>query len=386
MGLLLSPSLLGPAQGLMSAAPAAVAAPVVAQAAAPASGGLLAMFAPKAAQSPLYQAFDQRRNVLTNMLLSGVGAESPLERMRGMAQGIAAGRQQDSAYKTELDNQRKQQDQINKTMELLTKQRPDLVPWVENGSITPAEAFKILYSGNGDAGVYGTPIYGTDANGKQVLGVIGKDGTFKQLDTGGVTPTPGVQWQDFGTYRQGFGKGGQPLTPQITKDNYGEAFDTGRGGAEGKARGEANVSLPGDLLTAEQTVNEIDQLINHPGLDSIVGPLDQYRGDVVLGPEGRDAKARLEQLKGRAFLQAYALLKGGGAITEVEGVKAEQAMARLNRAQDEKTFRAALKDLRDAVGAGVEKLRQRAGQPAIPPTAPAANRATSGVQWTIEGE
>jgi hypothetical protein len=78
-----------------------------------------------------------------------------------------------------------------------------------------AQIAKMKKEGTGGNGVYGTPIYGTDENGNVTLGVITKDGQFKRLDTGTTTPTPGVTFQNFGTYRQGFGKGGQPLTPRI---------------------------------------------------------------------------------------------------------------------------------------------------------------------------
>jgi flagellar protein FlgJ len=80
-----------------------------------------------------------------------------------------------------------------------------------------------------------------------------------------------------------------------------------------------------------------------------------------MGSQGRDALARYDQLKGKAFLQAYSTLRGGGAITEVEGEKATNALARLNRAQDEETARTALKDFRDVVQTGVQRLRERAG-------------------------
>lgn len=60
------------------------------------------------------------------------------------------------------------------------------------------------------------------------------------------------------------------------------------------------------------------------------------------------------------------MLKGGGQITEIEGMKAEQAMARMDRAQSEAEFKQALTDFRDAVKAGMDKLRQRAGQPSAP--------------------
>lgn len=137
---LLSSALMGPAQRLGSvAAPAAAATPM-------ASSGLLSMFAPQAAQSPLYQAFDQRRNVLMGALLGGVGAESPLERLRGIAQGALKGREADTAYGLELKKEAQQKQAINKTLELLTQKRPDLAPWVQSGAITPVDAFKEVFS------------------------------------------------------------------------------------------------------------------------------------------------------------------------------------------------------------------------------------------------
>lgn len=215
----------------------------------------------------------------------------------------------------------------------------------------------------GGSEVYGTPIYGRDAEGNMVLGAIGKDGTFKRLDTGGVDVTPGVTWQDFGTYRQAFdNKSGQAIGGPVRKENYQEAFDTGAGSAAGKAQAEAAATLPGDLALAEQAVSDLDALIDHPGLSSISGPFDQYRPSVALGDQGRDALARFNQARGRAFLQAFEMLKGGGQITEIEGMKAEQAMARMDRALGDEEFKQALTDFRDAVKAGMDKLRQRAGQ------------------------
>ena len=55
---------------------------------------------------------------------------------------------------------------------------------------------------------------------------------------------------------------------------------------------------------------------------------------------------RREQLQGQAFLQAFEALKGGGAISEVEGEKATIAIARLQRATTEKDFYDALADVK----------------------------------------
>ena len=64
----------------------------------------------------------------------------------------------------------------------------------------------------------------------------------------------------------------------------------------------------------------------------------------------------LDQLGGAAFLQAFESLKGGGQITEVEGKKATDAMARLNRAQSDGEFELALRELREIMTAGYKRL------------------------------
>lgn len=228
---------------------------------------------------------------------------------------------------------------------------------------------------NGGSEIFGTPIYGRDpATGKQVLGAMGKDGQFHKLDTGGVEVSPGLTWKDFGTYEQAFDRTGNPVGPARQKDLAGA--ETAK--AEGKARGEVRATLPSDIANADQTVKEIDALIANPGLNEVVGPIDQYRGSVTMSDKGRDALARYGQLQGKAFLDAYATLKGGGQITEVEGAKAQSARARMDRAQSESDFIAALKDFRDAVKTGVHKLREKAGV-----SAP-QGRTSTGVSWSIE--
>lgn len=255
------------------------------------------------------------------------------------------------------------------------------------GANDPKSAAVLSTYQQGANGVYGTPIYGTDEKGNTVLGAISKDGQFRRLDTGGVTPTPGVKMLDTGTgYVPVQSRTGQPVQggayqpgsprqtgtsqPQvgyIPKDVAGEAREK----VVGKNQGETQSSLPTDIMTAEQTTREIDQLLANPGLSSIVGPLDQFRPSWTMGGKGRDALARYNQLKGRSFLQAYSTLRGGGQITEVEGTKAENAMARMDRAQSEEDFTQALKDFRDAVQTGVQKLKERAGRSSQPAAVPA---------------
>lgn len=242
-------------------------------------------------------------------------------------------------------------------------------------------------------GVYGTPIYGTGADGKTVLGAITKDGQFKPIDTGGVTVNPGIKTIDTGTgtiiidSRTGLPvrrnqpaptnssppqgpMTGNTATPQnigppmqggyIPKDVAGEAAQR----TEGTETGKAVFSLPQTVAKADQSIYAIDRMIRHPGRETatgLSGVLDPR--NYIPGTNAKDFRVGLDQLKGQAFLQAFESLKGGGQITEVEGAKATAAMARLDTAQSDREFKAALIELRTILSNGkqraIEMARQR---------------------------
>lgn len=209
------------------------------------------------------------------------------------------------------------------------------------------------------AGEFGmTPIWGVGPDGKPAVVQLGKNGEAK------LSTLP----QGFQVARDPIkveGPTGTTILDPQTRQQIGFIPKDLRGAeiqkVEGEAQGKARVELPGAVTDAEQTVKKIDELLKAPGLDSIVGPIDQFRGSVTLGDQGRDALARFNQLKGTAFLSAYAQLRGGGAITEIEGKKAEDAMARMDRAQGETDFKRALEDFRDVVKIGVGRIKTRAG-------------------------
>lgn len=230
--------------------------------------------------------------------------------------------------------------------------------------------------GAGGEKYYGSTVPYYDKDGNLRYRQLGDKGGGKDLDFGpGSTAAPTTRTVDTGTELITIGPGGQEVK-RTTKENYEAAKDTAQGSTEGKAAGEAVSSLPADLMQADQTIKNIDQLLTSKGLNSIVGSVDQFRPSWTMGADGRDALTRLKQLQGGAFLQAYGLLKGGGQITEVEGGKAQDAMARMDRSLDEPHFRAALKDFRDAVEQGVAKMKERAkvaspsaaADPAVVPT------------------
>lgn len=102
----------------------------------------------------------------------------------------------------------------------------------------------------------------------------------------------------------------------------------------------------------------IDKALNHPGRETatgLSGVLDPR--NYLAGTNAKNFQVVLDQLGGAAFLQAFESLKGGGAITEVEGKKATDAIARLNRAQSDEEFKSSLVELRGIM----DKARQRIG-------------------------
>ena len=237
-----------------------------------------------------------------------------------------------------------------------------------NGSLADWMARK--RAGAGEFGM--TPIYGTMADGKPGIMQLGKNGTPQMVplpdgfqiarDPIKVDGPTGTTILDPQTRQQvGF----------IPKDIRGAKIEE----SLGKAQGAARATLPTDLQAGQFAIDEINKLIDSKGFNEVFGSLDQFRPNFTMSAEGKDALARFDQLKGRAFLQAYTTLRGGGQITEVEGKKAEDALARLNRSLSETEAKQALADFRDAVTVGMQKLREKAG--VAPESAPVASGAVA---------
>lgn len=138
-----------------------------------------------------------------------------------------------------------------------------------------------------------------------------------------------------------------------------------------KAKTEAQINLPKAEFQAEDALKLIQNIGSDPGLSAVVGAPNPLKGRIpfvgnVMGTPAADFQAKLDQLGGKQFLEAFEVLKGGGQITEVEGQKATNAIARMQTTQSEKAFKAALKDLEDVVTAGVERARMKAGSEYTP--------------------
>lgn len=119
---------------------------------------------------------------------------------------------------------------------------------------------------------------------------------------------------------------------------------------EAKLRSEGLANLPIDIETSKQALDVLDLALSddyRAGLKKFVGPMDAYIPNVF--GEATKFKAIHDQIKGKTFMEAYKTLKGGGQITEMEGNKATEAIARLKNSQKEKDYIEALRELRGII-------------------------------------
>jgi hypothetical protein len=143
------------------------------------------------------------------------------------------------------------------------------------------------------------------------------------------------------------------------------------GGKEkGEAQAKAEIGLPQVISSANQSIQQIDDLLKHPGFSSTVGFTLTPGMRFIEGSSEADFMARLNQVKGGAFLEAFNTLKGGGAISEVEGQKATDAITRMGKSQSEKEFTAAAEEFKRVIKSGVEnaKIKAQGGRPAAVPS------------------
>lgn len=135
---------------------------------------------------------------------------------------------------------------------------------------------------------------------------------------------------------------------------------------------QAQSDLPGVQAEAQQTIGLVNKLLEHPGLPDAVGLKGKGGIPTAVGlppvpaTNAADFMALKDQLVGKQFLQAFQSLKGGGQITEVEGKKATDAIARMNTAQSEKAFREAADEFRGVIATGLSRAQGKAGAAATP--------------------
>lgn len=336
------------------------------------------------------------------LLQSGIGLLSganPQEQVAGAALGVA--------------NVRKQ----NKTMDFLRKIDPTLSQAVDSGAISPGEAYKLyaqqkleaqkprnnfmavgknLYdtqsgqwvsppSGAADSAEYGlAPVYGTDAQGRTVLGQLSKDGTFRQTQLPeGFSPTPGISNIDTGTGTRTINNRTGALISETPKDIAGAAAQK----EVGQAAGAAEASAPGDLQAAVNAKALVADIRNDPYLGWGTG-FSSY-GNSVRGTGGYDFQNKVNQAKSGAFLTAIQQMRGLGALSNAEGDAATRAVTRLDTSTSQEEFVSALNDYERIIDQAMARAQGRMGDRTLKGPQPQAaetttGRTSSGTTWRVK--
>jgi hypothetical protein len=153
----------------------------------------------------------------------------------------------------------------------------------------------------------------------------------------------------------------------------------------GKNKAAAAAALPGALEAAKEGIRLIDEMVGqaevrdksgkvitkgtkpHPGFSEYVGATLVPGKRFLEGTDVAGFEVRQKQIEGKAFLEAFQTLKGGGAITEKEGEKGTAAIMRMNKASNEKEYTAAARELQTVLRSGMERAQAKAGSvPAAP--------------------
>lgn len=161
--------------------------------------------------------------------------------------------------------------------------------------------------------------------------------------------------------RQGMQQAG--ITSPTAYKKYQETM------AENTAK--SQISLPKVEAQANNAIKLIDDIVSHKGMSSVVGAKNILSGAAtqyvpfvkksIPGTQAANFEAKLSQLQGQNFLQAFEVLKGGGAISEIEGTKATQAISDMSTAQSETEFRKSAEELKAIIKTGVARAKAQGG-------------------------
>jgi hypothetical protein len=267
------------------------------------------------------------------------------------------------ANQKEASDEAKSIAQRNKTAEFLAANgRKDLAGLVSQGIMSGSDAAKVITTATKDTSTSAMKNYNEY---QRILAEKGPEAAKQFLSTiksGGVTVNTG----DSSLY------GKAPEGSVWAKDAEGQHIMEETAPGSGKFRPSV-LTLEGSnpetraaklaeterkrIVNADSAfdaITLIDEIYKDPSLPSVTGMIQGRLP--ALSQDGTDLVVKIDQLKGKAFLQAFETLKGGGQITEREGLAATKAIARLERQQGPEAYRESLKALRSVV----ERVRKRA--------------------------
>jgi hypothetical protein len=147
-------------------------------------------------------------------------------------------------------------------------------------------------------------------------------------------------------------------------------------GVKAKDVGTADASI----ANAEQAIKDIDAIMTHPELKSRAGSIGlPYVAGQIAGTKTFGLEDRVKQIQGEAFLNAFNMLRGGGAITDTEGKKATTAINRMKLSLSYDDFKKAADDAKEVLQNGMKRAQElkAKGSWGGEPSAPAAGAPAS---------
>jgi hypothetical protein len=177
---------------------------------------------------------------------------------------------------------------------------------------------------------------------------------------------------------------GQPFVASTAAANLGRVLTAGELAALNLKQAKAAAWLKSEnaRMDNEQAATQIDEMLAMPGLSAVVGsswsPLRGVFGKRTVetpgatsattttseepwipigGTEADDFMARYKQVQGTAFMGAREGLKGAGAVTDYEGMKALQARLRMNLSTSVGEFKKAAEEYKYYMALRANKMR-----------------------------
>lgn len=121
-----------------------------------------------------------------------------------------------------------------------------------------------------------------------------------------------------------------------------------------------NNSYNDALITGERGIEKVDALLNKKSLDG-VGRVEGRLPDMTTSSEGLSTRNTIEELKSGAFVQNVQALRGMGALSNAEGSKLENLIAKLDITQPEEVVRKQLQEIRGQYSV-LQKVADREAQ------------------------
>jgi hypothetical protein len=149
-------------------------------------------------------------------------------------------------------------------------------------------------------------------------------------------------------------------------EGYKNFMLTRGAGPEAAAKLEAKqvVQAPATVQKAQGALDAITSILENDNLAGITGKYEGQLGTTCVGSayfsqSEIDLIKDLENLEAKVFLEAFETLKGGGQITEREGIQAQRAMENLSRQQSPQKLQSNLRDLYEIILKGQERARNK---------------------------